>query len=248
MPDPQNLLLMALRRTVALSRAAEFLFKRADASGDVFPDDAAQGQVTGPDADRVLFLGEPGMLTLGVRTHELSLAAFAARHLARGTSRGVEWSIRTLPSSRIAEAPRVVAALECDLMRVDAIVLLVGITDVLRVTSPVSWERHLSATLDALEQRVPQGTRILVAEIPPLDNAGSLSRPARLAAGIHGRLLNRRSRTLVEERADTCVVPFPEELTQSVWRPESDETRYTGTYRVWGAQMSRMLQAHALRS
>jgi hypothetical protein len=230
-----------LRGAGALTRAAEFVFRRSDGAGDIYPDDADNGQIPGMNPDRVLFLGEPGMMSLGVRTHALSLPAFASRALARTSGRGVAWSIHPLRSSRIHDGADVAAGLECPLTGTDAVVLMVGITDVLRVTSAPAWDRRLSATLDALKEHLSCGTRILVAEIPPLDNAGSLSRPARLAAGIHGRALNRRTRAVIDGRAGISMVPFPEELTHSLWKPESQEDRYTGTYRVWGTHLGRAL-------
>jgi hypothetical protein len=70
------------------ARVAEFVFRRRDAGGDVYPEDASDGMVEGCDPDRVLFVGELGELTLGVRTHELSLPAFFARRRAAATGRG----------------------------------------------------------------------------------------------------------------------------------------------------------------
>lgn len=235
------LLLPALALPGVAARVGEFLYRRADASGDFHPDDAAHGTVAGPDADRIAVLGETGMISLGVRTHQISLPAFLARQHARRVGRGVAWSISSLPGSRLREAPAVIARAGSDLARVDAVVLLAGITDVLRVTSTRAWTRDMRRAIDALRTRLPQGAWILVADIPPLDNAGSLSRPARLAAGLHAQALNRHTREVVDDLPFTRVVTFPEELTRSLWRPESEESRYQGTYRVWGAHLAEAL-------
>lgn len=61
-------------------------------------------------------------------------------------------------------------------------------------------------TLDMLVQGLPRGARVLVSEIPPLDNAGSLSAPARLAAGLHGRALNAQTRLVAEDYPSVTVV------------------------------------------
>lgn len=238
MPRLSRQIAHALALPGALTRAAEFVFRRADVTGDIYPSDPARGVVDGPDPDRILFLGERGELSLGVRTHELSLPAFLARRVAATTGRGVAWSIGDLPQSRLENAPRVVGTLERELRSVDAVVILAGITDALRVTSSAAWERQLTSTLDALTGRIPGDARVLVAEIPPLDNAGSLSRAARVAAGIHGRALNRRTRAVLARYPRADAVPFPDELTQSLWRPESVEHRYTHTYRVWGGHLA----------
>lgn len=74
MPQPTRQIIRALRAAPSRGlRLAEFLFRRRDAGGDIYPHDPDHGTVAGPDPDRVLFLGERGELSLGVRTHELSL-------------------------------------------------------------------------------------------------------------------------------------------------------------------------------
>ncbi|WP_423263324.1 hypothetical protein [Frondihabitans sp. 4ASC-45] len=231
---------------VAPSRGArfvEFLFRRRDADGDIYPEDPAEGVVAGADPDRIVFLGERGELSLGVRTHELSLPAFFARHRSHITRRGVSWSISVLPTSRIQDAPAVVARMSERLQGVDAVVVLVGITDALRVTSPIVWDQNLRETLNALMRALPCGAQVIVGEIPPLDNAGSLSRPARVAAGLQGRLLNMRTRLVARDYPAVVVAGFPDELTTSVWRPESEENRYRNTYKVWGEDLTGHLSA-----
>jgi hypothetical protein len=223
------------------ARVGEFLYRRSDASGDIHPDDAAHGAVDGPDPDRIAVVGEAGMISLGVRTHQIALPAFLARHHARRTGRGVVWSIASLPGSRLREAPAVIAGAVADLERVDAVVLLAGITDVLRVTSTRAWSRQMRGAIDALRVHLPQDAWILVAEIPPLDNAGSLSRPARVAAGAHAQALNRHTREVIDGLACTRAVPFPEALTRALSQPESEESRYQRTYRSWGAHLSEAL-------
>ena len=220
------------------ARIAEFFFRRRDAEGDVYPDDASTGVVQGCDPDRVLFVGEPGELTLGVRTHELSLPAFFARRRAAVTGRGVSWSITLVPASSVRGAAGVVVEQSDRLAGYDHVVVLLGISDALRVISPFAWEASLRETVDVLLQGLPRGGRIVIGEIPPLDNAGSLSAPARLAAGLHGRVLNARTRALAEDYASVAVISFPEELTRAVWRPESEEHRYRDTYKVWGAHLA----------
>jgi hypothetical protein len=219
-------------------RVVEFVFRRRDAAGDIYPDDADHGVVEGPAPERVLFLGERGELSLGVRTHELSLPAFFARHRASSTGRGVEWSIAAPTSSSVRDAPAIVVAHGNELPGCDHVVVLLGITDSLLVISPSVWEDRLRSTIDTLLQGLPRRSRITLGEIPPLDNAGSLSAPARVAAGIQGRALNARTRLVARDYPSVSVVDFPEELTRSVWRPESEEHRYRDTYEVWGEHLA----------
>ncbi|QIS37993.1 hypothetical protein [Clavibacter capsici] len=241
MPRLPSLLAPVLAFPGIAARTAEFLYRRSDATGDFHPDDPHHGTVEGPDPDRIAVVGETGMISLGVRTHQISLPAFLARHHATRTGRGVTWSIASLPGSRLREAPAVIAGPACDLARADAVVLLAGITDVMRVTSTRAWGRHMTSTIDALRARLPQEASILIGDIPPLDNAGGLSRPARLAAGIHAQAFNPRTREVVDGLPFTRAVTFPEELARSLWRPESEESRYQRTYRTWGTHLAEAL-------
>lgn len=226
------------------TRLIEFFFRRKDTAGDIYPDDDSTGTVPGPDPDRVVFLGEPGELTLGVRTHELSLPAFYARQHSQRTGRGTIWSIAPIRTALLRDAPKTIGGNRSFFDRADIVVLLAGITDTLTVTTAATWEKHLRATLDALTEKTPANVRILGGEIPPLDNAGTLSKPARMAAGLHGKTLNSRTRTVVAEYPHVSVVTFPPELTHSVWRPESEERRYTTTYKIWGKQLADHTSTH----
>lgn len=226
-----------------LVRTTEFIFRRADVSGDIYPDDASHGHIPGPNPDRVVFIGEAGQISLGVRTHQLSLAAFFARHHHALTHRGVDWSIHTFPHARIAEGPSTVQAISNTLEGTDIVVMLIGITDALRVIPSALWENEMRSTLTTLNELLPSDARILLGDMPPLNNAGSLSRAARVAAGIHGSALNKRSQTAVAPFPQATSVTFPEQLTQSLWRPESEEKRYTNTYNTWAAHLAHLLPA-----
>jgi len=239
MPFMPSTLLRRLRDAPSTAaRVVEFAFRRRDVAGDLYPDDPDHGVVDGPGPERVLVLGELGQISLGVRIHDLSLPAFFARRRASLTRRGVSWSVAAVESSSIRDAPDVVVQRGAVLPGCDRVVVLLGITDALRVISPSAWEDRMRDTLHLLVQGLPRGARVIVSEIPPLDNAGSLSAPARLAAGLHGRRLNARTRNVAQDYDAVTVVEFPEELTRSVWRPESEEHRYRDTYRVWGEHLA----------
>lgn len=234
----RNHVLAAAGLPLRVARIAEFVFRRKDSGGDIYPNDPNYGVVAGPNPERVIFLGELGELSLGVRTHELSLPAFFARHQAAQTGRGLEWEIAPLPSSSVRDAAATVVRLQEKLPGCDHVVILLGITDSLLVIPPGVWEENLRLTIETLLQALPRQSRITVADIPPLDNAGSLSAPARIAAGVQGRTLNARTHLIAQDYPSVSVVEFPEELTRSVWRPELDEHRYRETYKVWGSYLA----------
>jgi len=234
-----------LRFTATAVHLVELFFRRADVSGDIFPADAARGSVAGPEPDRIVVMGERGEISLGVVTNELSMAGFLAREQHEATGRGVEWSIAVLERDSVAEGRAAAARHAVDLARTDLVVLMVGISDALRLARGARWERHVRATVEALFDELPVDARVAIAEIPPLDNAGSLSRAARIAAGQRAAALNRRTRAVAIDHPRLVVVPFPTELTERLWVPQSEELRYTRTYSVWSRGIVATLAARA---
>jgi hypothetical protein len=202
------------------------------------PTTTAPAPSKAPHPDQVFFLGEPGELTLGVRTHDLSLPAFYARHHSRQTGHGTIWAIAPIQTGLLRDAPRAITSHTDAVVQADIVVLLAGITDTLTVQAASNWEKHLRATLDTLTRHMPATSRIVIGEIPPLENAGTLCKPARIAAGLHGKTLNNRTRSIATDYPNVTVIPFPAELTHSVWRPESEERRYTNTCKIWGKHLA----------
>jgi hypothetical protein len=98
--------------------------------------------------------------------------------------------------------------------------------------------------LDDLDRLLPAAGRIVVAEIPPMDNAGSISRAARLAAGMHARRLNAVSRSVLVGREKARLAAFPTTLTEDLWVPKSEPGSYRNMYAVWSAAFTQTLTAH----
>ncbi|RIJ54733.1 hypothetical protein DZG02_16705, partial [Clavibacter lycopersici] len=116
-----DLLLAASALPGRTARVAESLYRRVDAEDGIVPADAAHGLVGGPDPERIVVIGESGMISLGVRTHGISLTACLARQHASRTGRGVVWSSAILAGSRIRDAPAAIAGLAPVLARADAV-------------------------------------------------------------------------------------------------------------------------------
>jgi hypothetical protein len=224
----------------------EFLFRRQDSSGDIFPDDAPDGALAGPSPLRLLVLGESTAVGLGVATHALAPAAQTARRFARLSGRGVTWNSLRFPDSRLRSAGSVLdradtfADLEC-------VVFMAGIADTLCATPVADWTSRLQAVLDSLEALLPADGHVLIAEIPPMHNAGSISRAARLAAGMHSRRINAATRSVVAARPRVETTPFPTELTTELWLPRSEQEPYREMYAAWGGAFAEQIASRAPR-
>ncbi|WP_213814974.1 hypothetical protein [Glaciihabitans sp. dw_435] len=229
---------LATPRTVARNAARltgliEFIFRRTDRSGDIFPADASVGIVDGLDPERVFVFGESNAVGLGVLTHELGFVGQFSRKRAASVRRGAYWSAAPVPGHRIAGAPAFVTENVASLADANVVIVMLGITDTLMLTKRASWTQHMTELVDGLLAVVPARARILLTEIPPMDNAGSISPMARLAAGHQARMFNAATRRIVADRPQTLTVRFPQELRQKLWVPESRETSYAHMYAVW---------------
>jgi len=226
--------------SIAIARPVgflEYLFRRTDTSGDIFPTDSSSGVVPGANPERIIVLGESTAVGLGMLTHELGLAGHLARQYQVRTGRGVEWSTMGLPDRKLRSAPALIGdrtARENTVFEgTDIVVMMAGIADTLSLTSARRWRVQLIATLDALQRELPADAHVAVAEIPPMDNAGSISRTARMAAGAHARQLNEVTRSVIAQRTGASSIPFPQELTRSLWKPESQQASYLRMYTIW---------------
>jgi hypothetical protein len=235
-----------LHRVAQAVGFVEFLFRRQDASGDIYPDDAADGDIEGPMPLSLLVMGESTAMGLGVATHALGPAAQTARRFARLSGRGVHWNAVGLPDSRLRtaasllESPETFADVEC-------VVLMAGISDTLLATRVADWSRQLEALLDALEKLLPADGHVLVAEIPPMHNAGSISRAARIAAGMHARRINAATRSIVAVRRRVETTPFPTALTTELWLPRSEQEPYREMYAAWGGAFAEQIASRSPR-
>jgi lysophospholipase L1-like esterase len=224
-----------LLRPARLVGFAEYVFRRNDKSGDIFPDDEPRGYIEGPNPERIVVFGEANAIGLGVTRHTLGMAGHLARLLAARTLGGVRWWAIGIRGQRIRNGVATVEENHKVLEQADLVVLMMGIVDTLSLTSRKTWVAEMSATLDALTRTLPRDATVLVTQIPPMDNAGSVSRLARYAAGRQARMFNTATTELVRTRRNCTMVPFPQSLQQDLWVPESREGPYVGMYSAWAA-------------
>jgi hypothetical protein len=213
----------------------EFVFRRTDKAGDIFPSDEPHGFVEGTDPARVVVLGESNAVGLGVTQHQLGMAGHVARRFAAKTGRGVHWSAVEVRANKISNAWESVENNRDLLANANVVVLMMGIVDVLSLTGTQSWAAHLSNTLDCLTQDIPRDAIVLVTRIPPMDNAGSVSRLARLAAGRQARLFNRKTDGILRNYKNCTPVTFPEMLREELWVPKSRQEPYVRMYSAWAS-------------
>ncbi|CAN5401829.1 hypothetical protein BH09ACT1_BH09ACT1_20990 [soil metagenome] len=217
-------------------------FRLVDQNPDVFPAGPARGVIPGGSFERVMIIGDRSAVGLGVSDHADGIGGQLAQHLATARDGGIEWSAFQLPRGRIEDAPTFVAEHSAVIVT-DVVVLMVGITDVLRLTSRGTWRTSLDDTLTKLDQLLQNDAFIIVALVPPLEHLGGLSRLARLAAGSRARGINRITRELVAAKPRSIAVDFPAALNARLWEPWAQQRAHGAIYARWAAALAGALLA-----
>jgi hypothetical protein len=94
--------------------------------------------------------------------------------------------------------------------------------------------------IDDLSRGLPEGARVLVAEVPPLRESTGVPAGWRPVAARHARLLNRVTAEIAASRPEVLCVPFPPESVIDIGDP--DAAQASRVYASWSrAFVERML-------
>jgi GAF domain-containing protein len=186
-PDPLH---FALR--------AWFAFRQLRLRSRIRPEDVPAIRSGDPAADRVLLVGNGPSQGWGLLTHQLALTGQLAAAVSRLTGRACDADLVG------AEAMNVRSALawigDRDLRDADAIVLMIGTHDALRLTALHDWEQQLYDLLAGIEARVRPETVITLAGIPPIAAFGAYRGIVTRLTERHRRRLNTATRRIAAAR------------------------------------------------
>jgi len=197
-------------------------------AGTPRPTDAPRGHAPGHDPDRILLLGSGPAAGWGVASHEVALPGTLAREVAAHTRRGadVELVSRVDMTARDAEHDLVGR----DLATYDAIVVVLGVNDALRLTSPRAWRASMSQLLSTLLESASGDAGIVVVGIQPITSIPAFRTRRGTIAGRHGVRLNSETQAICERDPRITFVPLP---PQSPSPPGEDRHRSTQQYQEW---------------
>jgi hypothetical protein len=148
------------------------------------PRDAPHWSDDAEVADRILLLGNGPCHGWGVTTHDLALTGQLGRQLARLTGRGCAVDYIGSETMTVDTAEEELRA--WPRRDYDAAVVILGINDAVRLTSPRRWARKLQSLLQRLERELPASADIVLGDIPPLRSLGGYD-------NIIGRLVQPRA-------------------------------------------------------
>ncbi len=171
------------------------------------PEDAPRAQAPGVDPDRILVFGNGAAVGRGVRSHDVALPGQLARRLSNLTGRGVDVDAVADAALTIrTAAPAVPAATLGDY---DAIVVIVGVSDALRLTSVAAWRRGMLELLDAVDADARPGTELVMVGIHRPSTITAFSVREAGVVDRHAARLDAVTRMICDARARTHFVEPP---------------------------------------
>lgn len=203
------------------------------------------GEVPGQgETIRLWFLGESTVAGVGVDDHQRGLAAQTAIALAARQGRPVWWRALGLSGATVATArQRLVPRLSAVDRRGnhDAVVICLGVNDVLRRTSLTTWEAEMVALVQEIRQRMGE-IDLLLCGPPPLGEFPAFPPPLRSFLGRQAEGL-RQSLAQVVERTDRALLAPP--MSPLAPHHFCRDRFHPGTegYRVWGDLLAHQLAA-----
>lgn len=213
---------MSRRSPVHFALRALYAFGMLRQRTQTQPKDVPAVRSGDPLADRILLFGNGPSHGWGVLTHQLALTGQLAGAVAVRTGRPCDADLVG------AEAMNVRSALawigDRELREVDALVLVLGFNDALRLTPLVTWEKELGLLLDGIASRTRDDIVVTVAGIPPIASFRSKAGPLARLTDRHRRRLNAATRQIAEGRG-LAYLDLPVDETRA---PEASVAVYRG--------------------
>ncbi|MDH4166116.1 MAG: SGNH/GDSL hydrolase family protein [Gammaproteobacteria bacterium] len=160
----------------------------------------------GPDALRIIGVGDSIIAGTGVQQLRDSLTAAYARLLHARTQRPVEWQAR---GRNGATSASVLRELVPTVPAGDLYLLSVGVNDVTRRVAADAYGRNVAGIHERLRERAP-ASAILFAGVPPLERFPALPAPLNSLLGAQARGLQQAAAEALAGRPRTYCYSFPE--------------------------------------
>lgn len=194
------------------------------------PTDLPHSDAGGPASDRVLIFGSGPAVGWGVLSHDLALPGALARALSARTGRGADVDVVADPTLTMANASERLAALK--LWRYDAIVIVVGINDALRLTSPKRWEQRLLATLESIHAGTSRDARVFIVGVQPIRSIPLYDDVFGSIASSHAEALNAVTCRVCTNDGRAALIPLPPAIR------EDGRYRSMEAYQAWGTAIA----------
>jgi GAF domain len=217
---------------VGLSRQAQRALDETRPSG------IPQVHAVGPDADRILLVIDRPSAGEGFLSQELGFAGHLARQLSVFSGCGTDLDILSNGNLTAAECALALASL--DLARFDTVVLMVGLSEALALTSSARWGAELSMLLDDIEDTSPNSVHTFVVAVPPV--RALINFPKAFAPLVQAtvRRLNAKTAAVAAGRERVTVLPF--DLPAAA----TDGRNSSADFKGWAALIAPSIHARQL--
>lgn len=203
------------------------------------PDDSPRAHAPGIDPDRILVFGNGAAVGWGVRSHDLALPGHLARKLSVRTGRGVDVEVVSDPTLTVKTAAQALPTER--LGSFDAVVVVLGVSDALRLTSARVWRRGLEAVLDTVSSRSELGCEIIVMGIHRPSSLRAFTVREGSVVDKHALALDSLTREIVASRENVTFLAPPE--ASEVLTHEAGHARgaVSEAFQLWAGKQAEVL-------
>jgi lysophospholipase L1-like esterase len=143
---------------------------------------------------RVAVVGESTAAGVGARSHSEALPGFLAAEVAARTGAPVAWSVDGRTGYTADAVRRNLLAGLAARPRPDAVVVAIGVNDLLGARTLARFERDVTALVSAIRAAAGAGVPVVVSGMPPLGRFPALPWPMRAILGRRARAMDGRLR------------------------------------------------------
>jgi lysophospholipase L1-like esterase len=171
------------------------------------PRDAPQTHAPGANSDRILLFGSGAAVGWGTVSHDIALPGSLGRVLAARTHRGADVFVVAGPQINVRTAMR--AMRNIDIARFDAIIVMLGANDAMRLTQLSKWEVNLSRLLAYVRQESSPAAALFVTGVLPIRSVRGLDSRFGEIAENHAAQMNAATESIVSTDHRTAFIPMP---------------------------------------
>jgi hypothetical protein len=190
-----------------------------------------RSHASGTDSERVLLFGSGPAVGWGVASHDLALPGSLARALSNLTGRGAD--VDALAGSEFTAKDSIHRLRSVDLTRYDAIVVTLGFSESMRLSSLAGWRRDLDALLAYLAAVASPRTELFVLGLQITTRIHRYDRVIAPLVARHRAALNRASAQACAHRDHAMFV-----RSGRTPRRDRDRSRSAANYRDQGTMLA----------
>lgn len=195
------------------------------------PLDAPTVTATQPGADNVLLIGNGPLHGWGVLTHRLAITGHLANECRAETGRPC--SVHYIGDEAMTIASTRAWIGDHNLAQYDAVVVVLGMNDAVRLTPLKKWEEDYRALLEYLTEKTNVGTPMVVAGLQPVRSVTPYNKALGNVAEFHAGRMNKVVEDITSDFSAITYFRLPEPVMDPGMPLGS-----TSVYRSWASDIA----------